>query len=399
MNNNRQTINGHTFTVPAPDLYPFQWLWDSCFHAFFLSKFDLKQAKAELSAVVGRPTASGMFPHIINWNYESGEPLPVPSWGREGRGEEINLTWQTPGNSSQTQPPLVATAALKVFKQDPDIVFLRSLYGALRQHFTYLANERTFTDESLVYIINPDESGEDNSPRFDNSLGLPPQHSPAEHLDKRLGLLHQFAVCDYSASSCMSSHFGVADVAFNVLYAEDLVAMAEIAHLIGYPEESKEYVQRAAEVQVDVLTNLRQGDIFFSYDRVKSTPIAVLTWNIFMPLYGGFVTQAEAEVLVREYLFNPKYFWTDYGVVTTAKTEVAFDPENGFWRGSIWHAPHWFIYHGLKRYGYLVEAELIKQKSLKLIEQSGFREYYHPETGAGLGAKNFTWGGLVLDMD
>ena len=29
---------------------------------------------------------------------------------------------------------------------------------------------------------------------------------------------------------------------------------------------------------------------------------------------------------------------------------------------------------------------------------SGFREYYHPYTGEGLGARDFGWTTLILDM-
>jgi hypothetical protein len=36
--------------------------------------------------------------------------------------------------------------------------------------------------------------------------------------------------------------------------------------------------------------------------------------------------------------------------------------------------------------------------SLRLVQQSGFREYYDPLTGQGHGAANFTWPGLLLDM-
>ena len=35
----------------------------------------------------------------------------------------------------------------------------------------------------------------------------------------------------------------------------------------------------------------------------------------------------------------------------------------------------------------------------KLVEKSGFREYFQPETGAGLGAHDFTWAAaLYLDL-
>jgi hypothetical protein len=60
--------------------------------------------------------------------------------------------------------------------------------------------------------------------------------------------------------------------------------------------------------------------------------------------------------------------------------------------------PHWFVYHGLKRYGFKEEATWLRERSTALLEKSGFREYFNPETGEGYGADNFTWGSLVVDM-
>ena len=61
-------------------------------------------------------------------------------------------------------------------------------------------------------------------------------------------------------------------------------------------------------------------------------------------------------------------------------------------------APHWFIYRGLKRYGFTKEADDIRAKSIALLERHGFRECFNPETGEPFGARGFTWGTLVLDM-
>lgn len=36
--------------------------------------------------------------------------------------------------------------------------------------------------------------------------------------------------------------------------------------------------------------------------------------------------------------------------------------------------------------------------SRKLVKKSGFREYYNPFTAQGLGAHNFGWSALVIDM-
>ena len=36
------------FAVPSPTTYPFQWFWDSCFHAIVRAHFDVERAKEEL---------------------------------------------------------------------------------------------------------------------------------------------------------------------------------------------------------------------------------------------------------------------------------------------------------------------------------------------------------------
>lgn len=398
---NRRQFGQHQFTVPSSDIYPFQWLWDSCFHAIILSHFDLQSAKRELQAATAHPLSSGMLPHMIYWQATVAgekERSTIPNWGRESRGSEINLAWQEKKSSTITQPPIVAMAVKRVFTVDNDKVFLQSIYNSLKTHFEYLARDRTFNDDALIYIINPDESGEDNSPRYDELLHLSHQHSANESLDKRLALMKQNAECNFVAKLCMRQFFGTADVSFNVLYAEDLQAMAEIAHALGLTTDAEIYAQRAINVQCDLMTQLRHEKLFLSFDFINKKHIPVLTWNIFMPLYGGFLTNEEAEFLVKTYLTDFKYFRSDFGIVTTAKTESAYDPNDGFWRGPIWLAPHWFIYHGLKRYGFIKEADEIKTMTLKLLEKSGFREHYHPNTGEGMGAYNFTWGGLVLDM-
>lgn len=396
MNNNRRKVGNYQFTVPASDIYPFQWLWDSCFHAIILSHFDIISAKKELVAAVAHPLPSGLLPHMSYW-HTNGQVLP--NWGREARGERINAAWKAEGTSSISQPPLIAQAVLRVYEVDQDIEFLHKVYPALSRYFACLQKERTFNGDSLLYIINPDESGEDNSPRFDGALDLPPRHTANDSLDKRIALMEKNTECDFEAKVCMSKYFGIADVAFNILYAEALQALAKIAHELGLLAEAANFTEQVSVVQREILSLLRSKELFLSYDHANKHHIQVLTWNIFMPLYGGLLNQEEARTLVDTYLRSTIFFKSDFGVTTTAKTEPAYDPDDGFWRGPIWLAPHWFIFKGLKRYGFEEEATELKETTIKLIEKSGFREHYHPDTGQGLGAVDFTWGGLVLDMN
>jgi len=74
-----------------------------------------------------------------------------------------------------------------------------------------------------------------------------------------------------------------------------------------------------------------------------------------------------------------------------------FQP-NRYWRGSTWINMNWFIYKGLRNYGFDDIANELKSKTMEMIEKSGFYEYYNPINGKGLGAKDFIWSGLIFDM-
>src|SRR3954462_14839351 len=53
------------WTVPAGDLYPHQWLWDSCFIAIGLRHEDIERAQSELTSLLRGQWNNGMFPNII----------------------------------------------------------------------------------------------------------------------------------------------------------------------------------------------------------------------------------------------------------------------------------------------------------------------------------------------
>src|SRR5437870_574213 len=53
------------WTVPAADLYPHQWLWDSCFIAIGLRHLDVERAQTELTSLLRGQWSNGMFPNII----------------------------------------------------------------------------------------------------------------------------------------------------------------------------------------------------------------------------------------------------------------------------------------------------------------------------------------------
>ena len=56
------------------------------------------------------------------------------------------------------------------------------------------------------------------------------------------------------------------------------------------------------------------------------------------------------------------------------------------------------LWLGLRRLGYDNEAAEMASRLEAVILREGLREYYDPLTGAGLGATDFAWTALILEM-
>lgn len=389
---NRRQTGGHTYTVPSPDNYPYQWLWDSCFHAIVLSHFDLSAAKEELLALVSKQFKNGLLPHMIYW--------------QKGQSKKfVHIDWGKKNTSSITQPPIIADSVLKVFNIDRDVSFLKVIYPYLKAFYNFLLIQRDARNHHLIGLINPDESGEDNSPRFDLPLELPAIHSPKENFKQRLALIEKNRFCNFEGIDCMKNFFWVKDLPFNCFMIKNLLSLSILAKALQKEQDSVYFKNEANLIKKGVKKYMYEDSLYWSVyqpdysDKVTNyVKIKVKTWGLFAPLFAQLLTQQEANDLINNHLLNKDEFWLKYPVPSVAKDEPSFDPE-GFWRGPTWIATNWFIFQGLLNYGFLDIAKEIYKTSKYLVDQAGFREQFNPQTGQGLGAKNFTWGTLVLDME
>ena len=69
-----------------------------------------------------------------------------------------------------------------------------------------------------------------------------------------------------------------------------------------------------------------------------------------------------------------------------------------YWRGPTWVNSAWLCWLGLVRLGYEEPARELADRLAGAIASSGLREYYNPHTGAGMGAREFGWSALILEM-
>lgn len=392
MTANQRETDGHFYTVPSQSAYPYQWLWDSCFNA--LTYRNLGQpalAERELSSLLVKQWDNGMIPHMHYW-----EPHP----------EVMHVDWGVSDTSTLIQPPVIAYAVWRVYQHTKHRDWLERMYEGLVRWHTYLLRERQLPGRALYGIVNPDESGEDNSPRFDAALGLSAQHNVKDNRDKRFALFDVHKSYDYVANGGTHQHFWVEDIPFNVFAIASLEAMAAIATELK-TDDANLFKTAAHETAVALRKHCLVDGSLWSARGPGQPLIMVNTWARFAPLFVGLYTNEEAAALVRDQLANPNTFATTWQVPTVASSDPSFNPEEPAWgrpwqhpdwRGAIWMMSNWCLYHGLKRYGYRAEAAALAAQSVRLVEQSGMRENYHPATGAGQGAQGFTWSGLVLDM-
>jgi len=153
----REGLRGQTrfaYAAPSPGRYPWQWYWDSCFTAIAWRHFDPGRARAELSSLLAAARPDGFIGHTIFW------ARPVD----RVRATFYNVNSRSDFMTSTIQPLLLAWA-WKIAVGDP------RLEPAILRHQQRVELERDLEGDGLLWILQPDESGLDGSPKFDSAWG------------------------------------------------------------------------------------------------------------------------------------------------------------------------------------------------------------------------------------
>jgi glycogen debranching enzyme len=68
------------------------------------------------------------------------------------------------------------------------------------------------------------------------------------------------------------------------------------------------------------------------------------------------------------------------------------------WRGPSWVNSAWLVSLGLRRLGLGEEADLLARRLADVMGREGFREYYESRSGRGMGAHDFGWSTLIVEL-
>ena len=390
----RRTGFRYAYLCPSPDKYRWQWFWDSCFHAIIMAHVNPEMAVAELRTLVHSQEPNGFIGHVSFW----GSRLLSDLWGRV----QSTYAWRQ-RHTALIQPPMLAQAVERVTEVLGDPWIAVEFLPILDRYHEWLAEYRAPDDDGLLVIISPYESGMDQSPVFDQVLGF--RNSPGRW---SLGLRDRWldfrnAMANYQDERLVKSGpFRVKDALVNALYADSLSTMARLHRRHGNQLAANAYTAQTQQVAASLTAKMwdRSRAAFFNLYGTPERRTQPLTVGGLIPLVVAELPEETVHMLVERHLQNRDEFFLEYPVPSVAATEATFNPRGQglLWRGPTWVNTNWLLWRGLRRHGFQNQATRLAEQTAAMVARAGLREFYNPHTGAGLGARNFVWSGLVLDM-
>ncbi|MEV4826565.1 hypothetical protein [Micromonospora sp. NPDC049274] len=411
----------HDHTVPSRTLYPHQWSWDSAFIALGWAHVRPERAWQELASLFRAQWADGRVPHIVfNPALRVGAYFPGPQLWRSADVEGTPAV----DTSGLVQPPVHALAALLAYRRAPDpagLAALRRLYPALVAQQRYLAERRDVAGNGLVCVVHPWESGLDNSPAWDEPMAAvdaeaavmrayrrhDTAHADAAHRPTDLDYARYLAIVaayrdhGYADRDLADGHpFLVECPLFNAAFGAAEHALAEIAALTGAdPAAHRARADRVTEALVRRLYDPRTGT-FQPRDLRTDRLVGARTVLGLAPLILPGLPARQADALVAE-ARSPRFGvarWMDRPLPTYDRTAPDFEPLR-YWRGPSWLNIGWLVRHGLLTHGHPELASGLRRSMIDLVAGAGCHEYFHPDTGVGLGSPAFGWtAALLLDL-
>ncbi|MBV8251054.1 MAG: hypothetical protein JO154_00505 [Chitinophaga sp.] len=333
------------------------WSWDSWKQAVGIVTFNPELAKNNIRAMFDYQDEHGMVADCIY-------------------ADKSENNWR------DTKPPLAAWGVWEVYRQTKDTSFVKEMLPKLIHYHEWWYANRDHDQNGLCEYGATDgtriaaawESGMDNAVRFDSAVMLK-NNDGAWSLNQESVDLNAY------------------------LYAEKLY----LDKLLAVAGEKARYSEQAAKLANLIRTKFYDAKRGYFYDLqpVTGKLVTIDGPEGWIPLWTGIATKAQAAMVLRK-MNDPRKFNTKVPLPTLAADHPAFDPMNGYWRGPVWLDQVAYGAEGLRRYGYRKEASKFEQQLLNnaagLLTDGPICENYHPLTGKGLNAKNFSWSAAHLLM-
>ncbi len=393
------------FSIPANGLYPGQWLWDSGFIALGFMTFDEERAWKEIETLLSCQWADGMMPHINFLADASCYTVGPKIW-------QCHAPSGAP-TSGITQPPVLPSMLLRMYglsqNKEKAKAFLKKYIDKVIKNIRWYTTVRDPENLGLTVTYHPWETGMDNSPAWDKAMDSMPknyledytridtnygdvEHRPQDKdYDGFMNLVFQGRHLGYDQDKLyQKSEFKIYDVCTNaILYRaiSDLILLCETFDHDADLSDLALYKNKMVEAFNTKLWSEKHRT-YLNYNLISNHQIDQSTSAGFLALYAGFDLGDKKEKLLES--LEQYIAQTDYGLPSIAPSDAVHEPLR-YWRGPIWVNINWLVYEGLKDHGMDDLAQEIQNSTFKSIQKSGYCEYYNPQNGEGIGAKNFGW--------
>jgi hypothetical protein len=365
-----------SYSEPSPGRYPWQWYWDSCFAAIVWRRFEPARARLELESLLAAQRPNGFIGHTIFW----GQPVSL------GRLAFYNVASRSSFQTETIQPPLLAWA-WRIAVGDP------ALEPRIGAQMDWLAANRDLEGDGLLWIVQPDESGLDASPKFDALMGW-----RASGLPGFIWHIHELRKGRFQLDDVVRrGGFCVQEVLTTVAHAASLHSLARLSGDDAY----RRTAERTEAALFERCWDERRG-LFFDLAYPSGEPQRVSTWASLAPLALPNLPREMAARLAEQLADRCEYA-LPWPVPSTAASEPAFRRRTGpiprYWRGETWLAGTWLLHRGLRQHGFHELARTLARQGSRLVAGRGLREYYDPIEGTPQGAQHFGMSALVLDLE
>ena len=356
------------YTVPNPETYPWQWLWDSCFHAVCWAELGDERGLTELQTALSVQDEDGFVPHM---NYVRQPGVAADLWGRDKA-------------SSITQPPMYGHAVAELVRRGVEVddeTVARAEHG-----LRFLLFDRQRLPGGLVALCHPWESGADDSPRWDDFC---PGGFSLESWRPIKNRLVTSIERSPNGSPLANPAFESASAGFNALVVFNAWELATVTGRSETTNRADELAGCLADQWDESRRTWTDGGAS------ESGSGRARTLDGLLPL----LVAAEAERIdaVAADLVDPSAYGGWCGPAGVHREESGFDPRS-YWRGPAWPQLNYLVWVGLRHQGRQEAAEQVASCAARGAVRSGFAEYWDPDDGTSGGAVPQSWTALVALM-
>ncbi|MBT9133116.1 MAG: Glucosidase YgjK [Syntrophomonadaceae bacterium] len=364
------------YAVPGGK-YQKSWLWDAAFISQIWLLIDAEIAREIVLTHTMGQLKNGMIPHMVGPRYKS----------------------------SITHPPLLAWAAWRIYEQTKDKHFISQIYPKLKLFNEWLYLTRDFGGNGLFSWVRSDESGLDDSPRFDGikenqATGYP-------WIIRALGIFMDISKYVPLPRLGNLDIRSIEALDLNCYLVVQMSSLAKMAEVLRLSPDAKIFKTRVDTLIRQIRSRLWDEEDSFFYDLGPEGFIKVPTIAAFLTLFAEVATGNQAEALIK-HLGDEKEFWTPFPIPTVAVNNPKFLLRG--WRGPVWINTNYMVYLGLRKYGYDELAKELRDTTIRMVvdlyaRRGHFFEFYSPHTGDIMDSlfpkptKHFVgWTGLIINL-